>query len=131
MVPLALGNFLVNFLKASAGITARVVSTVALAIVPFKAVGPILGRPGRGPSGVGLLKSGRIELARVELGRRGVGGWPKSTALTVVSPSSSISDLESRIVASSADEIESRCLLPNEVSDDDRGRLVPEGRRPF
>lgn len=46
IVPLALGNFLVNFLNASAGMTARVVSTVALAIVPFSAVGPNFG-PGR------------------------------------------------------------------------------------
>lgn len=41
-VPLALGNFLVSFLNASAGMTAKVVSTVARAIVPLKAIDPAL-----------------------------------------------------------------------------------------
>lgn len=40
-VPLAFGNFLVSFRNASAGITASVVSTVALAIVPLSAVEPL------------------------------------------------------------------------------------------
>lgn len=39
-VPLALGNFLVSFRKAAAGITASVVSSVARAMVPFSAFDP-------------------------------------------------------------------------------------------
>ena len=35
-VPLAFGNFFVSFLKASEGMTANVVSTVARAMVPFR-----------------------------------------------------------------------------------------------
>ena len=126
IVPLAFGNFRVNFLNASAGMTANVVSTVALAIVPFKAVGPSFGPRGEGPLRDEVsVDSGRIErdLDGLGLDLDISGVCPKSIAFSVVLPSpSSVSDLESRIVASSADETESRCRGAN-PSDEDRGRF--------
>ena len=69
-VPLAFGNFRVSFLNASAGMTAKVVSTVALAIVPLNAIEPVsteaaflLGRDrlvGRDPSARSVELRGRI-----------------------------------------------------------------------
>lgn len=87
MWPVALGNFFVSLLKASAGITAKVVSSLARATTPScSCVARLYPTPDRGSDAVVSSSSGIGDIGEVNMGRGGgvSRGLPDACTVDVV-----------------------------------------------